>query len=304
MVAIRALAALGVFFGFGAVAAAQPGLVLPGALEPGDAVCTNLCDRYGLVWDAGGPVRLRLVTNGFAATLRASRTEGASGPGAGTEVQLVATPGAPLFVEVEESAPRGGGLYRLQVEPAPSRYRVPSPAAPAPAGPPAFVPAASPPPQPPRPAPLPILQPPPGAGSPPDPTHETVEQLMRGFRASSPLLVGRLEQVPALQFTAQRGRCYRSVIVLAQGARRRPAGPQSAVPAALARMTLRTRRGPEAVTESARSTGRVIAIDDDLCPSENGTIEIAFLDRVRADTVASPGLGSFTVQLFERPAPR
>jgi hypothetical protein len=305
MLAFRALAAFLAWAAFGSVAAAQPGQVLNGALEPGDAVCTNLCDRYGLVWDGGGPVRVRLVTKGLGGTLRVTRTEGGRAPGAGTEVQLVARPGESVFVEVEESTPQGGGLYQLQIEPAPSRFRRPASPAAAPQGPPSFAPQG----RPPSFAPPPGQQPavfqrpvPPGAGAPADPTRETVERLMRGFRPASPLLVGRLEQVPALEFTAQRGRCYRSVLVLAQGARRRQMGPRSPAPSALVRMTLRTRRGPEAVTETERSTARVIALDDDLCPSENGTIEIAFLDRVLADTVSSPGLGPFTVQLFERPA--
>lgn len=305
MLALRALVALLAWAAFGSVASAQPGQVLNGALEPGDAVCTNLCDRYGLAWEGGGPVRVRLVTKGLGGTLRVTRSEGGRAPDAGTEVQLVTRPGESVFVEVEETTPQGGGVYQLQIEPAPTRFRLPASPAAAPPGPPR---AAPPPGQPtygPPPGPQPAVYQrpvPPGAGAPPDSTRATVEQLMRGFRPASPLLVGRLEQVPALEFTAQRGKCYRSVLVLAQGARRRQMGPQSPAPASLVRMTLRTRRGPEAVTETGRSTPRVIALDDDLCPSENGTLEIAFLDRVLADVVASPGLGAFTVQLFERPA--
>jgi len=298
MVAIRPLTALAVWMAFGSVASAQSRQVLAGALEPGDAVCTNLCDRYGLVWNAGGPVRVRLLTNGLGATLRVTRTEGGRAPGAGTEVQLIARPGEPIFVEVEETMPQSGGLYQLQIEPAANRYRMPVGAAtpqPPPQPAPAFF-------APPRPA-LPPT-PPPAPPAPPDPTRGIVERLMRGFRAAGPLLVGRLEQVPTLQFPAQRGHCYRSVIVLAQGAQRRQMGPRSPAPSALVRMTLRTRRGPEAVTETERSTDRVIALDDDLCAWEAGTLEIAFLDRLRADTVSSPGLGPFTVQLFERPASR
>jgi hypothetical protein len=294
MVVVRALALV---LAIPSAALAQPSLALQGRLEAGDMVCANLCDRYGAVWDAGGSVRVRLRTNGFGGSVRATRTEGGRAPGAGTEVQLIARPGEPIFVEVEETSPQGGGLYQLDIEPPPSRYRLPANATAAPAnGPPAFAPAQN--------VQRPMGPPPPGAGAPADPTRAVVEQMMRGFRSSGPLLVGRLEQVPALEFTAERGKCYRSAIVLAVGSRRRPAGPQSPAPAALVRMTLRTRRGPEAVTESPRSTDRVIAIEDDLCATENGTLELAFLDRFRADTVASPGIGPFTVQLFERPAAR
>lgn len=271
------LAAWGAFV---PVAAAQPApLLLSGALEPGDEVCTNLCDRYGMVWDGGGPIRVRLATNGFPGEIRATQPDGARPIGGGTELSLVATAGSPIFLEVVEGTPTGGGLYQLQIEPAPSRYRLPgtrSMTQGPPQGPPA----------PPR--------------APVDPTRETVDRLMRGFRAATPLMVGRLEQVPSLAFPAKRGRCYRSAIVLAPGARRRQMSAQSPAPAALVRMTLRTTRGPEAVTETAHSTDRVIALDDDLCAPEDGRLEIAFLDRLRADTVSSPGLGPFTVQLFER----
>lgn len=281
MVALRLLAALTVWIGGGSLAAAQPALVLRGALEPGDDVCANLCDRYGLVWDGGGPVRVRLATNGFAANLRASGPGGLRAAG-DTEVVIVARPGTPVDLEIGEVTPQGGGLYQLQIEPAPSRYRLPPGRG-----------MGGPPPAPPA--------PPPVASPPPDPARETVARLMRGFEPATALMIGRLEQVPALSFPAKRGHCYRGVIVLAPGARRRPAGPQSPVPAALVRMTLRTARGPEAITESAHSTDRVIAVDDDLCTAADGTLEIAFLDRYRADPVSAPGIGPFTVQLFERP---
>lgn len=290
MVVIRLLPAFLLLTVLAPVAGAQPGLVLPGALEPGDAVCSNLCDRYGMVWDSGGPVRVQLVTPGFGAVLRASRTDGGPTSAPGTDLQFVARPGEAISFEVEETMPQSGGQYQLRIQPVPSRYRLPAGAGVAPAGPP-----------------LQGFSPPfrPAVQRPPmDPARETVERLMRGFVASSPLLVGRLEQVPRIEFPAQRGRCYRSAIVLAPGARRRPAGPLSPAPAALVRMTLRSRRILEAVNESGHSTDRVIAIDDDLCPSENGSLEVAFLDRTNAATVSSPGLGPFTVQLFERPTSR
>ncbi|MBI2897896.1 MAG: hypothetical protein HYY06_30335 [Deltaproteobacteria bacterium] len=285
---MRAIQVLFAFLPLAArTAAAQPGMVLPGALAAGDDVCANLCDRYGLSWDSGGSVRVELVTDGFGAKLSARRSEGGWTPPPATQLQLVVRPGEQIALEVEEITPASGGQYLLRIQPAPSRYRLPpgaaAPAPPSPRPPPALQPTAQ------RPA--------------TDPARETALRLMRGFQPSSPLFIGRLEQVPPLEFPARRGQCYRSVVILAPGARRRPASPTAPAPAALVRMTLRARRVLEAVNESVRSTDRVIAIDDDLCPSENGTLDIAFLDRTTAAAVSSPGIGPFTVQLFERPAP-
>jgi hypothetical protein len=226
---------------------------------------------------------VRLVTQGFRAYLREGATVSGS-VGAVSEIAIVAAPGQPVFVEVNAYDQNDRGLYRIEVDPPPTSYLLPRSAPPAPSAAPS----------PPRvellaAGPGPAL-PAPGEAEPDQ--RALVAELARGYRPLSGLMVGRLDAVPALRFPARSGRCYRAALVLARGARRAPAN--------VVWMRLTSPGGSSASMETERSTPQVIALDSDLCPSADGTLEIAFYDRRDGATLTSPGRGPFTLQVFER----
>jgi hypothetical protein len=260
-----------------AVWADQAGTSFDGELAPGDEVCHGLCDRYGMVWPDAAQVRLRLTTDGFPGFLQAPTTDGPalSDVGSSTELLLTAVPGTPIFVSVSGAGDEARGRYRLEVSPAPARYLVPAGTRPADR---TRVPDAD-------------------AG-----VREGVARLMEGYRSSSPLMIGRLERIPGLRFAARRGLCYRAAVVLAPGARRTADLRSNGFPTTILQMEVRSGHSSRSVFETSRSTARIIALDSDLCPDENGTLELSFIDRERSSAVPNPGVGPFTLQLFERAA--
>lgn len=256
-----------------------PILTLQDELRDGDTQCTNLCDRYAFVWEAGTEVELRLLTVGYPAYMNLDGPgihEVSENPAATTSVTFVTNSNAPYTVLVNAYNYADRGPYRLEVSPRPLRYLAPAARA---------VSARTPPEQ--------------------EETDEqvlaAVDELSRGLRLSGREVRGRLDSVPALRFAAKRGRCYQAVLVLDSDARwRRPAGPRGAT-ASTVRMDVRSPRDARASLATAHSTARVVALDDELCPSANGTLEITFPDRSRNVVVTDPGTGGFLARVFERP---
>lgn len=269
------LAVIGAPHGAGAD---PPILTLQDELRDGDAQCTNLCDRYGFVWEAGTEVELRLLTIGYPAYLNVDGPgthEVTETPGATTSITFITNSNAPYTVLVNGYNYADRGAYRLEVSPRPLRYLAPAARA---------VSARTPPEQ--------------------EETDEqvfaTAEVLAQGLRLSSREVRGRLEQVPTLRFAAKRGRCYQGVLLLDADARwRRQGGPRGAT-ASTVRMDVTSPRDARFSFATARSTSRVVALDDELCPSANGTVELSFQDRTRNVLVADPGTGGFVARLYER----
>ena len=244
---------------------AEPGLQVDGELASWDNRCANthMCDRYGLVFAVGTQVRVQALTSGFPAHLRAIAPGGAltSQAAPQPELQFFASPGVQYFIELNAADP-SFGPYSLRISPAPSRW----------------------------------LPPPPPTAEQREPdarVRNAVAEMMRGYRSATPLLVGRLDQIPELRFPAKRGHCYRAVVILGRGARR-------ATPATYAQMSAQVGSDARARVQTARSTERIMALDDDVCPPGDGTLEVTFREPGHALPSPSAGTGPFTLQLFER----
>jgi hypothetical protein len=256
-----------------------PILTLQDELRDGDTQCTNLCDRYAFVWDAGTEVELRLLTVGYPAYLNVDGPgihEVSENPAATTSITFVTNSSAPYTVLVNGYNYADRGAYRLEVSPRPLRYLAPAARA---------VSARTAPEQ--------------------EETDEhvlaAVEDLSRDLRPSGREVRGRLESVPALRFPAKRGRCYQAVLLLDSDARwRRLGGPRGAT-ASTVRMDVSSPRDARASLATARSTARIVALDEELCPSANGTLEITFPDRTRDVVLTDPGTGGFQARVYERP---
>jgi hypothetical protein len=252
-------------------------LTLPGELREGDDRCTNLCDRYGFVWPEGTEVEIRLETAGFSAYLNVDGPgvhEVSEDPGRESSVVFVVPRAAPFTVIVNAYNYYDAGAYRLVVNPQPTQYLVPAV----------------------RQAPAQLTAGEQGAD---DPVLRAVDALVVGYRASGREVRAELDRIPALRFPARRGRCYRAVLVLDPAARWQRLAPSTPA-TAVAHMRLQTSRETRGTMQTSRSTARVVALDDDLCPSANGTLEITLEDQARGTVVSRAGTGGFVARVYER----
>jgi hypothetical protein len=275
--------AIGVVLGLGAVPNAAtadlPTLTLQDSIAEGDQQCTNLCDRYAFVWEPGTEVTIRLLTVGYPAYMNVDGPgthEVTESPAATTSLSFITNSSRPYTVIVNPYNFQDRGAYRIEVSPPPLRYLAPSARTARPS------------------------QIAPESEESDDAALATVEQITEGLRQSGRDVRGQLDSVPSLRFPAKRGRCYRAVILLDGDARwRRVGGPRTAT-ATTVRMDVTSPRDARTSLATARSTSRVVALDDELCPSANGTLAITFPDRTRNVAANDPGRGGFVARVYER----
>lgn len=256
-----------------------PVLNLQDEIRDGDEQCTNLCDRYAFVWEPGTEVELRLTTDGFAAYMNIDGPavhEVTDDPGREVSTVFVTTRSTPYTVLINSYNYYDRGHYRLQVSPRPIRYLAPAV----------------------RPFVAPLA---PEEQETDEIVLRTADSLAAGARLSGREVRGTLDRLPGLRFAAKRGRCYRAVLVLDADARWTRQGTRPPAPAAtVVRMDVHSAREARGTVQTAHSTARVVALDDELCPSSNGTLEITFQDRSRLTPVVEAGVGGFVARLYER----